>query len=403
MTEKKSTGNLGRSLVSIAERTFENDLEASERPRVLHLVSSLGPSSIPFEVVSHIDGKRFDVILASFYDKHNDRNLLPDSFKGEIIHIGAKGKLDIRAFFELYRIIKKTSPSILHVHHLLEGSLGRLFAKMLRVPIIVTTQHADHKGYPFLGNLLNGLTLNLSDIIICNSENTKNSFLSWENFLITQGKKIVVYNGVNLFKIDNNYISGFEGKKMLGINPSHLLIGNVGRLVSHKDQKTLIQAMAKVVREIPHINLVIVGSGELENVLKKMAEELHLSHLILFTGELERNQVYKILHSLDIFVMSSLREGFCNAVAEAMAAKKTVLAATVGPLLEVVGSAGQYFTPGDPQALAEAILNLIRNRKECESIAMAGRRRVEEKFTLEKCVETYERLYIDLLEKKRTQ
>lgn len=390
-------------MVSFTNKTFENSLEVNERPRVLHLVSSLGPSSIPFEVASHIDTKRFEVVIVSFYDKHNDRNSLQGSFKGETICIGAKGKLDIRAFFELYRIIKKVFPSILHVHHLLEGSLGRLFAKMLRVPIIVTTQHGDHKGYPFLGNLLNGLTLNLSDIIICNSENTKNSFLWWENFLISPQKKIVVYNGVDLSSIDNNYIPPVEGRKMIGINPSHFLIGNVGRLVSHKDQRTLIQAIAKVAREIPTVNLVIVGSGELENHLKEMAKELDLSHLILFTGELERSQVYKILHSLDIFVMSSLREGFCNAVAEAMASKKIIVATNVGSLLEVVGNAGKYFSPGDPQALAKAILDLINNRKEWESIAIAGRRRVQEKFTLEKCVETYERLYIDLLEKKRSQ
>lgn len=390
-------------MVSRPQNISRKSLEFSERPRVLHLVSSLGPSSIPLEVASHIDKKRFEVVVVSFYDKDKERNSLQGKLKGEIICIGAKRKFDIRAFYELYRIIKKVSPAILHVHHLLEGSLGRLFAKMLRIPGIVTTQHGGHKGHRFLGNLLNGLTLNFSDIIICNSESTKNSFLWWENFLINPGKIKVVYNGVNVSDIDNNFIPSFEGKKMLGINPSHFLIGNVGRLVSHKDQRTLIHAMAKVAREIPYINLVIVGSGELENSLKEMVEEIDLSHSILFTGELERNQVYKILHSVDIFVMSSLREGFCNAVAEAMAAKKIIVVTNIGTLLEVVGNAGKYFTPGDPQALAKAILDLINNRKKWESIAIAGRRRVEEKFTLEKCVETYESLYIDLLEKKLTQ
>lgn len=364
-------------------------------------MNNVGAGSIPFEWALSFNEDAFRVTVISYFD--STKNLNDDSVPNhdiDIISLGVRSPFDPRGIRDLYKAIRVVQPDILHVHHNLSGSFGRIVGRFLNVPAIVDTEHNDHRGFRLLGNLLNGSTLGLSDVIVCNSRNTKDSFYWWEDRLVRKDKKTVIHNGVDLDKVINKVSQKDQIKREFGLEPRDYIIGNVGMLIKQKDQKSLVLAMEKILESIPQTKLVIVGNGKLKQKLASLAKSLGIEDKIVFTGLLEREKVYRLLHSFDIFAMVSLWEGFCNAVVEAMAAGLPVIATDVEPLPEVVGNAGAYIPPNDPQKLAEVIIDLYNNPEKAKEMAKKGQQRAQNKFSLEKTIESYEKLYLDLYEKK---
>ncbi|MBA7696555.1 D-inositol-3-phosphate glycosyltransferase [subsurface metagenome] len=236
-------------------------------------------------------------------------------------------------------------------------------------------------------------------MIVCNSKNTLRSFYKFEKFLIRNKQKKIIYNGVDIEWIDKEYMNKEIALQKWNLE-DRFVIGNIGRLIEQKDQKTIILGMKDIIKKISYAKLVIVGSGRLEKNLKKLVIENGLGKYVCFTGALNRGEVYRLLHCFDVFVMSSLWEGFCNAVVEAMAAKTPVIVTKVGPLPEVVGDSGIYVSPNDPQVIINAILELKNNPKMAKKMGEAARKRVIEKFSIQKTVENYEKLYEQLLKEK---
>ncbi len=169
----------------------------------------------------------------------------------------------------------------------------------------------------------------------------------------------------------------------MGLESNSLLIGNIGRLIKEKDQETLIRAMPSIVEQFPHARLLIVGDGPLRRRLQELVGALAIGSYVCFTRAIGRMQVYKLLHAIDIFVMCSITEGFCNAVVEAMAARKPVIITDAGALPEVVGDAGIVVPPRQPESLAGAVLHLASlDVAEQRRIGAAGRRRTMSLFEL---------------------
>jgi glycosyltransferase involved in cell wall biosynthesis len=121
---------------------------------------------------------------------------------------------------------------------------------------------------------------------------------------------------------------------------------------------------------------------------------------VVFAGH--RTDVPEILQALDIFVLPSNWEGLPNAVLEAMAAGLPVVATRVGGVPEVVveGQTGILVPPRDPNALADALLTLLRDPNLRRRMGQAGRQRVQEYFSVDQMVSKTETLYEQLLSEK---
>ena len=134
-----------------------------------------------------------------------------------------------------------------------------------------------------------------------------------------------------------------------------------------------------------------------------MTIKLGIEKDVIFTGFVERKRVYKILHSLDLFVMTSLWEGFCAAVLQAMAAGIPIVLTDISSFRETIedGVSGKLVPPKNPIALAEAIKEMIDDPVKAVRIGEAAQRRVKKEFTIEKTAEAYEQLYRKLLNEKR--
>ncbi len=133
----------------------------------------------------------------------------------------------------------------------------------------------------------------------------------------------------------------------------------VGRLSAQKNQKLLIDAFGTVAQKREDVRLTIVGTGELEQQLKAQAQTLGLAAKIRFTGVVENPQDY--LATADIFVLSSNYEGLPLAVLEAMAAGLPIVSTDVGGVKDIVTDNGILVPPGDQNALAKALSQLIED------------------------------------------
>ncbi len=180
-------------------------------------------------------------------------------------------------------------------------------------------------------------------------------------------KVITVYNGVDL----EEFNVGAKGNKIreeFALDPGIPLVGIVGRLDAWKGHEYFLEAAAQVMEEIPEAKFLIVGEDidqnkKQETKLRNLAEKLRLTNNIIFTGQ--RNDIPEIMSSLDILVLSSLKEHFGRVIIEAMGCGKPVIATNAGGVPEIVkdGYTGILVPPRDSDALARAIIDLSKDKK----------------------------------------
>jgi glycosyltransferase involved in cell wall biosynthesis len=361
----------------------------SETIRVVFIVGSASSTSIPVEVAEHLDQGWIDLTVVPYYGAAPTGHLNPERFAP----LFARGSFDLRAWRSLYRLLRQIRPDVIHVNHTVPALVGALLGRLLRVPLVVVTEHHDHRDISRLRALVNLTTQILVDTVICNSDYTCSSFAWWET-IFSGRKRITIYNGVDMDAVQKGGSARVAVRGQLGISDDILLIGNVARLVREKDQETLIRAVAEVRRENKRVHLVIVGDGPLRAKLESLARDLDMSDCVTFTGEVQRTQVYQILHAIDIFVMSSTTEGFGNSVVEAMTAGKPVVVTQAGALPEVVGTNGWLVPPRMPGAITNAINEIAElPPKEITVITEAARQRVAHCFTVQRTAREYETLY----------
>jgi sugar transferase (PEP-CTERM/EpsH1 system associated) len=216
-----------------------------------------------------------------------------------------------------------------------------------------------------------------------------------------------IHNGVDIEKFrpaeaDRKTISDFPFS-----DRSLFVLGTVGRMKDVKAQTVLAQAFIKAIRLRPSLSetlrLVMVGEGPLRATSKALLHEAGLSKLAWLPGE--RVDVPDVMAELDCFVLPSLAEGISNTILEAMATGIPVIASEVGGNTELVldGETGITVPAGDVDALAAAILSLSCDPQRSTAMGLAGRKRVEEKFSLPVMMMKYQSMYERLLSERASR
>lgn len=180
--------------------------------------------------------------------------------------------------------------------------------------------------------------------------------------------------------------------------------GTVGRLDPMKDHVGLVRAVALLLDREPALRrtlrLVIAGEGTERPRIEAEIARHGLQEVVWMAGE--RADVASLLQGLDLFVLPSLAEGVSNTVLEAMASGLPVVATDVGAnaMLVDAGTTGAIVPPGDGGALADAIARYVRDLSMARQQGAAGRRRAHHSFSLERMVEHYHQLYLDVLARR---
>ena len=305
---------------------------------------------------------------------------------------------DSLAFLDLLRLIHRRRPHIVHTNSTKAGFWGRLAAKLAGVPVIIFTAHGFFlyepfwtKSMRFFYTLIERLGGICSDIVIAVSEADKLKMVKHK--IVRPDKLVVVHNGLQVNPVD-------EVPTDLGLFDGDRIVGTVANFYPIKGLQFFIRAAERVKDVFPGTKFVVVGDGLLRPELERLTAELGLDSCVLFLGQ--RDDVPQILPLFDVFVLPSVKEGLPYALLEAMAAAKPVVATAVGGVPEVVvdGQTGLLVPPRDPEALAQAIITLLRNPGRARAMGEAGRQRVLEHFTVERMVAETERVYQALLVRK---
>jgi glycosyltransferase involved in cell wall biosynthesis len=170
-------------------------------------------------------------------------------------------------------------------------------------------------------------------------------------------------------------------------------VGTVARLDPVKDLGTLVRAFAILRRFDPRAFLVIIGDGPERSTLNAIVDEVGVQNFVRFTGH--RDDARGLLPAFDVYVNCSITEGTSLTIMEAMAASLPVVATDVGgtPEIVAVGETGQLVPARSAEALAGALRDLASRPERAHAFAAAGRRRVEERFSIDRMVERYAQAY----------
>ena len=306
---------------------------------------------------------------------------------------------DIRAFLYLYKLIKKENFTIIHTHSSKAGFLGRVAAMLNKTPIVIHTIH----GFAF-HDYMNSFKKNI--FIYLEKLSAK-----WTHGLVTVSnlnkKKVVdlgiapieklknIYSGIDLTLFINEKNDQF--RKELNLDSNHLLLGSVGRLSNQKDPITMIEAFSIVSKNFPNAHLTLVGEGELRDEILIKIDQLQLNGRVHLTGN--KNDPWKIYHSLDLFIMSSIYEGLGRSITEALSCGVPVVCTRVEGVPEIVrdNKTGILVPPKDPSALATGIIKSLNDMDNARKMAEEGRKFVNENFDVKKMVDDIDTLYDTLL------
>jgi glycosyltransferase involved in cell wall biosynthesis len=174
----------------------------------------------------------------------------------------------------------------------------------------------------------------------------------------------------------------------------------VANFIHYKGHQFFLDAWAAAVKKFPESVALLVGDGPLRQEFEARVHAMGLGPSVRFLGT--HQDVPALVALMDLVVHPSLEEGFSNAILEAMAAGKPVVATAVGGNPEAVihGKTGLLVPPGDSQALADAMLWLLAHPREAVRFGEAGRLRVAERFEISAMVRQYEAVYERLVAEK---
>jgi glycosyltransferase involved in cell wall biosynthesis len=306
----------------------------------------------------------------------------------DLLPLAPKTEMDLTAAWRLSRIVKQLKPDIIHAHDPHAVAMAALALSMSTQPAKPPLVAARRVDFHLKGNALSRWKYRQVDSFICASEAIRQMLIGDG---VPGARTVTVHEGIDIERVDAAEPANLHGEFWL---PHHApIVGNVAALVGHKGQKHLIEAARRVLPQMPDARFIIAGEGELRPALERQIKDHHLEKHVLLAGF--RPDVLSLHKAFDIFVMSSVTEGLGTSLLDAMAAGKPIVATRTGGIPEVVadGETGLLVPPRDEEALADAIVRLLKDPDLRREMGEAGRVRARNLFSLERMVQNTLNVY----------
>lgn len=308
-----------------------------------------------------------------------------------IITLRMRGEVDLWAAARLAFILKRKKCQLIHYHDAHAVMLGAVASRLAKIPLRVLTRRVD---FPLNENFISRWKYQKNiDAFIAVSNGVRDVLVEGG---IEKEKIYVVPDGIDFTPYEKSQEKGVL-RRELNFAPDDYVVGIVAHLADHKGHKYLIEAMSLLKDKLPKVRLIIVGEGPLKLDLSRQVKSFNLEDVVFFLGF--REDIPRILASLDLFVLSSHMEGLGSSLLEAMATRLPVVATRVGGIPDVVihGETGLLVPPRNPVALAEAIMDMYSNRERATQMGQKGYEVVHQKFSAEamasRVIEVYKRLF----------
>jgi len=375
------------------------------RLRVIHGVDSFGVGGTELNAIrtlERLDRARFDVSLVSLtadgpLRERYDRAGIP-------VHPAPLrnmyGPAALRTAARLVAWLRRERADVVHCHDLYTNIFVAGCARLAGVPLIITSRRWWQTLPGRAHELGNQVAYRwVAHRVLANSAAVGRR-------LVEEGvparKVVVVPNFLDDAAFDplpeparRSALAGF------GVPPEALVVGAVAMLRPEKDLVSLVRAMALLAPRHPALHLLLVGRGPCDEALAAAARELGIADRVHFAGY--QPAVPNPHQYLDVSVLCSLHEGFPNAIIEAMAAARPVVATNVGGIPDAVahGETGLLVEPSDPAALAAAIGRLVEDPGLRARLGEAGRERARADYRADAVLDALTALYLTVTTGRR--
>ncbi|MBI3802811.1 MAG: glycosyltransferase [Nitrospirae bacterium] len=369
---------------------------------VLHLISRLPSGGVENQlrkVVRLYDRRLFRPIVCCMKEKGETGEAIErDGTPVIVLNRMQRHTFDLRLVGLLRRLMREQRVTILRTHQFHANLYGRIAAISAGVPVILPSFHNTYARRKRHRSVVNWLLARGTDRLITVSDAVKRDLIRYDH--LPEEKIKVIHNGCDIDRFMRPALQE-DLRVKWKIPAAAPVIGTVGRLAKEKGQALLIEAVSLLQSEFPDLHLIIVGEGPEREALEKEGARRGLGNRLILTG-LQR-EVPDYLALMNLFVFPSLNEGFSNALLEAMAAGKPVIASDIVENVEILPSEkfGLRVPPNDAGALAEKIRFLLKNPSEAEAMGRRAQARVAAEFTDAIMMEKIQRLYQTLLQEKK--
>jgi glycosyltransferase involved in cell wall biosynthesis len=299
----------------------------------------------------------------------------------DLIPLAPMHEIDLAAAWRLSRVIRQLRPDVLQAHDphavAMAATALSISSPAPRPPLLASRR----VEFRIARHSFSRWKYSQVDCFIANSAAIRDRLVADG---IPREKTTIVNEGVDVERIVHLPAANVHAALYL---PTHApIVGNVAALVPHKGQQHLVDAAALVVKQVPDVRFVIVGEGELREKLERQIKDKHLERHVFLAGF--RSDALEFTKGFDIFAMSSVSEGMCTALVDAMAAAKPAVATAAGGIPEVLvdGVTGFLTQPRDHVTMAEKLVVLLKDPALRTRMGEAALARARERFTVEKMV-----------------
>lgn len=373
-----------------------------KKHKVLFFIYRLGGGGAArtiLNIVNHLDRKKFEPILVTL----NFTSDYESEVKDDITFVKLNTSRLRFAIVPLIKLIRKEKPDLIFS----TVSTYNLIAILSTLLSFTKTKIIVREAALLGGNRKTDLMLRLYGLfyrfahkIVALSEGVKENII--QRYNVNREKIIVIYNPVDLRHIEQkmNCEDDLRNDMQILFDSNKRIIISAGRFVKEKDQKTLIQAFAKIQKET-NSKLVILGEGELEIELYEIAKKNGIQDHVHFIGFQQNPYVY--FKKADLFVLTSLTEGFGHVLVEAMVTGTPIVSTRSKPGAEEVLNNGEYgilCNIGDVDDIANKIKVTLTLPKDLrDEMIKKGYERATN-FDVNKIIKQYEALFLEIIDNK---
>lgn len=364
-----------------------------------------GIERIIFNFLSNFDRKKYNVTLCCLFNGWGLHNSLLKEVEKfvPVVEIGAdlNKAIDFNALFKLVKLLKNLHIDIVRTYSIYANRYGPLAAWIAGIRNVVCSYHSIYnfsvskKTY-----LLDSFILLNCKILLVSSDSMKRHCLS--RFMFNADKIQIVNDSVDTEKIPSySQEDLLKIRNSIGIPHEDIILISIGRLERMKRFDLLVEAFIAINKKYPNVSLIVLGDGSQKDNLHSLAKVKNLSGRIKFLGY--QKDIWQFLALADIFVLTSDYEGSPLVVLEAMAMGLPIVTTDVGNCKDIVvnraGKCGTVCPVGNVDAISEAILSLIGNQEQRQSMGNIARNKVRQEYSLSREKTFYDHLFDSLLTK----
>lgn len=371
--------------------------------RVLHIIDTLSSGGVErrrLSLAKLLDKSKFKLKIICT----NAIGSLPDEIRKHDVEVVAIGDLktfaDYKQHQKVMKVIDEFKPHIIH-GAVFEGvTMAAISGFLKRVPIVFLEETSDPQNRRWKGNLLAKLLSFAADKFIGVSP-AATDYLK-NKLRIRASKIILINNGVVVPEILSDDVKQ-NLRSIYQIKSDEIVIGSVGRMSSnqHKRFSDLIKAFALLIQKGIKGKLLLVGDGPERANYEKLVSELDIERHVIFAGY--QSGIGEFYSIFDIFCLVSAYEAFGLVLAEAMLHKLPVVATNVGGMRYIVDhrETGFLVEKFDIEDIADKLATLVTNNDLRTEYGYNGYTKAMISYTEERYVKDVERLYIDIVNKKK--